>query len=76
MTNPQINSSASLTPSRLNLRQQCILSEIIDNAQRKPGGHVATDRDGCTYWAKHINGRTCWTVSDWNRVPIAKGECS
>jgi hypothetical protein len=62
--------------NRLDPRQQCILDAVIDAAQRKPGGHVATDRNRWSYWAIHFHGRTRWSATDAYGFLIASGATS
>jgi hypothetical protein len=70
--------AAIAVPSRplvnqLNLRQQRILAEIIDAAQRKPGGHCAIDQFRNSYCAQRRAGRTRWSIADAFRQIIAQG---
>jgi hypothetical protein len=58
---------------QLNPRQQRILAEIIDAAQRKPGGHCAIDQFRNSYCAQRRAGRTRWSVADAFRQIIAEG---
>jgi hypothetical protein len=57
-------------------RQQRILAAVIEAARRKPGGHVATDRNRVSYWATHWRGKTRWSVIDAYGFLIASGDAS
>jgi hypothetical protein len=76
MTNSLANTSSSERPRRLDLRQQRITAQVTDAAQRKPGGHVTTDRNRCGYLAEHADGCTRWIVNNAYGSLIGSGEWS
>jgi hypothetical protein len=82
MTSSLANTSAAERPTRapvirLDPRQQRILAAVIEAAQRKPGGHVFTERHGFSYWAqRHWRGKTSWSIRDQYKFTIASGATS
>jgi hypothetical protein len=62
---------------RLDPRQQRILASVIEAAQRKPGGHLFTDRHGFSYGAQRDwRGKTRWSIRDQYKFIIASGVTS
>lgn len=67
--------TAPLTPRPLDPHRQDVLAKVIDNAQRMRGGHLMTTRDGWSYCARHMRGRTHWSVKDASGELFSWGEC-
>ncbi len=65
---------------KLNLRQQRILSDLIDRARKQPGLHTTQphrDRNSWIYGAEQTGrGTIHWWIADGNDHTVLTGECS